>query len=416
MDSWKQYHGNGANQGQIDLNTSVVNKPKWSIEVGKAGYVSPVIGSDRVIYIGLLNGELIAVNPNGNIKWKRTVTSHPDYAGIITGAPAIDNEGNIYIITTIDMTIKDRRSESSKAIPLRRSTLHSFTPAGNQRWSYRFPVNASGLGAYTGSSPKVWGDQHIFIVVPAIYPSTTSKIELLVINQSGNLIHKTEVTHYIHPSEEILSSWDFMKNPGDFDAATSWPEATLSVVDFNHHSHQPIIVIEDNYKTLAAYRWNFPMLTPLWSHCADQARQRTTPAVFANNELLLGGKEGVICCYNLKNGTETHKPWYQAHNYVLNSPILHQSHIYFVAGNELVMLNMNFEIQERYILPGKCLGSLAFSANHIYASTSDGLYTFSLNLKNVHGNADIVGGLSTPAIGHDGTVYVIDREGVLFAL
>ncbi len=407
-----------ANQGFMRVHTSVASKPKWLVHVGKIGYVSPVIGPDGVIYVGLLNGELVAVDSDGNVKWRHAVTTagNPDYPGIITSSPAVGKDGNIYIITTVDVTIKDRRNEPSKMLQVRRSSLHSFTPAGNRRWSYRFPANTSvlGLDAYTASSPKVWGDQNIFIFVPAIYAGTTSRIEILVIDQSGNLVNKTEVTNCA-AGDEISLSWDFMKNPENVEPKLAWPESTLAIADLDPKIHQPIIVMADNYKTLIAYRWNFPVLTQLWSNCSDKTCRLTSPAVFPNGNILLGGKDGVIRCYDLKNGTEKCQPWYQADHGVLNAPILFNDRMYFVAGNELIMLNADFKVEKRYVLSGQCFGSPVLSANHIYVSTTDGLYTFSLDLKDIHKNPDIVGGISTPAISQDGAVYVVDQKGILFA-
>ncbi len=412
MHSWMQYHGNSANQGLMLVHTSVASKPKWWVDVGLVGYVSPVIGSDGVIYVGLLNGELVAVHSDGNIKWRRAVTleGNPDYPGMIMGSPAIGKDGNIYIITTVDITRRDRRNEASQMIQVRRSSLHSFTPAGNRRWSYRFPANTSGLGAYTASSPKVWGDQNIFIFVPALYTGTTSSIEILVLNQSGNLVNRTEVTNDI----PLPMNADFMACSENFDIekVPAWPEPTLAMVDLNH---QPIIVIVDNYKTLLAYRWNFPVLMPLWSSSLDVACQRTSPVVFSNDEVLLGDQEGAVSCYDVKSGRKIHQPWYQADHSVVSPPVLCEGKIYFVAGNELMMLNANVKIEKRYVLSGKCLGSLALSANHIYVSTTEGFYSFSLDLKNVYKNGDIAGGMSTPAMSPNGSVYVIDQKGVLFA-
>lgn len=439
MHSWKQYHGNGPNQGLMRVHTPVVSKFKWVVEVGKIGWgVSPVIDQDGIIYMGTLSGDLIAVNPDGTIKWKRAVTTpgNPDYPGIITGSPAIDNDGNIYIITTVNSTLENRRDKQFNWVQIRRSSLHSFTPAGNRRWSYRFPSNTSDntIGAYTNSSPKVWGDQNIFIFVQAIYVAKTSRIEILVINKYGNLVNKNEIINY--PSshitsdrpcftEEKISSSGLNNIPKDFDVLdvenaydkiVGWPEPTLSIVDFEPHMCQPIVVIEDNHKTLAAYRWSFPVLSPLWINQSDRERQRTSPAIFQNGKILLGGRDGIVSCYDLESGDEIGQPWYQAHKSVLGAPVFFEEQMYFVAGNQLTILDSNFKMQQHYLLEGKCLGSVALSANYAYVSATDGLYTFSLNLKNISKISDIVGGVSTPAISRDATVYVIDQKGRLWAL
>ncbi|MBS0290014.1 MAG: PQQ-like beta-propeller repeat protein [Proteobacteria bacterium] len=57
----------------------------------------------------------------------------------------------------------------------------------------------------------------------------------------------------------------------------------------------------------------------------------------------------------------------------------------------------------------------AISADRVYVNGQDGFYTFSLDL-NMHTlNADVSGGVSSPAIADDGTIYAIDRNKQLWA-
>ncbi len=228
MSQWTQYHSNGPNQGFIPVQTTVAVQPKWQVQVGHVGYGSPVIGADGTIIIGTLGGELVAVNPDGTIKWRRTLIAreHPDYPGAIIGSPAVGSDGNIYVITTTNLIIRDHRNGGTQTKRVRRSSLHSVDPAGNIRWSFRFPANTSpsGTGAYTNSSPKVWGSPNVNIFVPAIYASGGFAIELLVINQSGEQVYKTDIASY--PPEPVVGEgpsfgdiWDFISSPIDFDTS-----------------------------------------------------------------------------------------------------------------------------------------------------------------------------------------------------
>lgn len=408
IDSWRQYHGNGANQGMMPVLTSIALKPKWIADIGSVGCASPVISQEGCIYIGTLQGELIALNSDGSIKWRRATTTpeNPDYPGMITGSPAIGYDGNIYVVSTVSATIEDRRSNVLRPVQMRRSSLHSFTPAGNRRWSYRFPVNPvhKGLGGYTNSSPKVWGDQNTFIFVPSICSSKITTIEILVINQSGNLINKTEIACY----PQLLTE-------NSNEKTMDLPEPTLAIIDVEHNAHQPTIIIEDNHKTLAAYRWNFPILTSLWSNQSSMLRQRTTPTVALNTHLLFGSKDGLVCCYDLKNGDEICHPWTTVNDAIKGSPVSRDGQVYVAAGNGLFALDSRFNITHQYRLSGKCLCSVALSANYLYVSTTDGFYTLSLDLNEVNKNDKVIGGASSPVIGVDGTVYVVSQDGKLWA-
>ncbi|MEM3011897.1 MAG: PKD domain-containing protein [Candidatus Hadarchaeales archaeon] len=62
---------------------------KW--KYGTAGVaVPPVMGPDDTVYLGHENA-LVAINPNGTLKWSRT------FENLFLGIPAIDNDGTIYL-------------------------------------------------------------------------------------------------------------------------------------------------------------------------------------------------------------------------------------------------------------------------------------------------------------------------------
>lgn len=428
MDSWKQYHGNGSNQGFLPVQTSLTTKPKWILEIGKVACVSPVIGADGTIYVGTLNGELVAVNPDGTVKWKHQVTmlGHPDYPGIITSTPALANDGNIYVITTVDGVIENKRGDGLKSIHIRRSSLHSFTPTGNRRWSYRFPSakTSDGLGAYTLSSPKVCGNENIFIFVPALNVSKSSMMELLIINQSGNLVSKTEVsTVTLSNIVEDTSIWNYLKNSEEFNQLikennetkiTDWPEPTIGIFNSPLHNGQTIILVENNVNTLTAFRWHFPVLAPIWTAASEKNRQHTSPAVLSNGKIYAGGKDGAIICYNLENGNEITKIWPEVNQPILSPPVCIDNRIYFISGNQIVLIDSDFQIKAQFTFTGKSVGPLSLSANHVYLNASDGFYVFSLDLNLLEKNPGFIGGTSISAISQDGRVYALDQQGKLW--
>ncbi len=72
---WSQFHADGPSQGwmAVPSTAAVPLVPKWSVDVGLAGYSSPVIGPEGTVYITTAAGEVVAVNPDGTIKWRRAL-------------------------------------------------------------------------------------------------------------------------------------------------------------------------------------------------------------------------------------------------------------------------------------------------------------------------------------------------------
>jgi outer membrane protein assembly factor BamB len=434
----RQYHSDGPNQGFVTIRTEEAIQPKWRVEIGPVAYASPVIGADGTIYIGTLKGDLVAVNPDGSLKWRRTLSATPNrhYAGAVTGSAAVGSDGNIYVVSTINENIRDHRNGSTQDKKVRHSSLFSVDPEGNIRWVYAFPeiVSAYGVGAYTSSSPKVWGEGvNLRIFVPALYVSGGLAVELLVINQAGALVHKVDVSTY-PPSPivatgpglgDILSGiWDFISSPVDFDTSgigltleeqVGWPEPTLAIVDYSQFANRPLILVEDNYKQVAAFRWQSPILVPLWAKVSNKVRFRTSPAVFANGLVVVGEESGLLSLYDVESGRELWKPWYNAKKPIMAPATSFGRQIYLIAGKKLVVLDYNSTPWKEAELGGKCLGAPLLSANFVYVSATDGLYTFSFDLKNHSKNGDFAGGVSSPTVSPDGTIYAMDLRENLWA-
>ncbi len=434
----KQYHSDGPNQGFVTIQTEQALNPRWQMEIGPVAYASPVIGADGTIYIGNLKGELVAVNPDGSLKWKRILSANTaeSKSVVITGSPAIGSDGNIYAISTLDRTVRDHRNGSTQVRKERRSSLYSLDPSGNLRFRYDFPQNTfpQGIGAYTSSSPKLWGGpENLLIFVPAIYRTAGMAVELLVINQNGNLIYKADVSSY-PPIPlvgegpglgEILDAiWDFISSPVDFDTSgvgTSleeqfgWPEPTLAIVDYPQFGTQPFIIVDDNYKNLSAFKWQFPILVPIWTNKSSSGRLHSSPAVFANGVLAVGGKNGTLEFYEAKTGKEIWKPWYKAGKPIIAPPSSFGRQVYFVAGKKLIVLDSNSSLWKERSLQGSCLSAPVLSANFAYVAANDGLYTFSFDLQDMRKNTDVIGGVSSPVIGDDGSIYVMDLKNTLWA-
>lgn len=429
MAKWRQFQTNASNQGFIPISTGPADIFKWKVEVGPVSFASPVIGTDDTIYIGNLLTELVAVSPNGTIRWKRTLDQR---GSTISGSPAVDSNGNIYVVTTYRAKVLDHRTGATLRTRVARSKLHSLTPDGTLRWTFTFPPSEmlNVTDGYTLSSPKIVGQQNPLIFIPAIFTKIASRIELLVIDQTGNLIHRSQIADYPTPPittsngiYDLLDSvWDFL-NGMEFEPSGGpllnkqfgWPEPSLAIADFGVHASEPIVIIDDNYKKLAAFRWNNQQLIPLWEKNSNQVRLRATPSVLLSSLVTSGQYDGTLALYDLLTGQELWKPWYKAPSPIQSSTTSFVSQIYLISLTYLTALDANAKLLNRASLGIMALGAPALSADRIFVNGGDGYYTFSLDLKEFFKNSDFQGGVSSPAIAEDGTVYVVDRNKMLWA-
>jgi outer membrane protein assembly factor BamB len=437
MAHWHQYQANAASQGFAPLSTIPANSSKWQIEVGRVAFASPVIGLDGTIYIGNLQGELLAINPNGSLKWRRQLDMRGSF---ISGSAAIDANGNIYFITTFRAKVRDHRNGQTIRSKVAHSKLHSLNPDGSLRWTFSFPVSntANSTDGYTLSSPKIVGKQNQVIFVPAIFTRIASRLDLMAIDLSGNLINRITVSEYPTPPVVVTGGgvgdifagiWDFL-NGAEFNPSGGGPtlkqlfgqtEPTLAVADFGPFKNQPVIVIDDNYKQLSAFRWESGRIfTPLWKKTSSQVRPAASPAILSSSMVAAGQADGTLALYDVLTGNELWKPWYKAKNAIQSPPASFISQIYLTSHTSVIALDANgrflkeFKMSEHSM--GAALGSPAISANHVYVNAQEGLFSFSLDLNQVTQNSMSLGGVSSPAIAGDGTIYSVDRDKRLWAL
>lgn len=437
MTYWNQFQANAANQGFAPLFNMPVSSAKWQVEVGPVAFSSPVIGQDGTIYIGNLIGELVAVLPSGAIRWKKMLDQR---GSIIAGTPAVDKNGIIYVITTFRAKVRDHREGRTIYSYVAHSKLHSLTPDGQLRWVFNFPLNPNRniTDGYTLSSPKIWNAPEPLIFIPVLFTRIVSRMELLAIDQAGQVVNNVFVSEYPIPPVETSGGltiggifggiWDFL-NGMEFEPSGGsptlqqlygWAEPSIAIADFGSFSSRPVIIVDDNYKKLSAFRWQNRQFQPLWNKLSTKPRLRASPAIFLSSMVAAGQQDGTLAFYDLLTGSELLKPWYKARKAIQSPPASFISQIYFVSGTWVVALDAGgrllreFEMSDHSL--GAAIGSPAISGNRVYVNAQEGLFSFSLNLDDFDKNSQVAGGVSSPAIGDDGTIYVVDRNKQLWAL
>jgi outer membrane protein assembly factor BamB len=63
--------------------------PRWTYQTGARVFASPVIGHDGTIYVGSLDGQFVALSPNGSLKWRYSAGQKIYPSALVTGTSII---------------------------------------------------------------------------------------------------------------------------------------------------------------------------------------------------------------------------------------------------------------------------------------------------------------------------------------
>jgi outer membrane protein assembly factor BamB len=433
--AWQQFHADGANSGFAALRTSPARQPAWSIEVGPILHASPVVDLDGTVYIGNMNGELLSINPNGTLRWKRTL---PRRGERIMSSPSIGQDGNLYVISTFASIVRDHRGGRA-GIERRvlQSYLHSYDLSGNLRWTHTFP-EMNGQGGFTSAAPKTWSNgQKLYIFVPVLYtyPNQANRY-LAMIDQSGTVVGH----YYLSTSErsnavigvgpdirgffaDILGKiWDCVRlSCIEFDVSglpptplpenVGWPQPAVAILNRPPHANQPLIIVDDNEHHLVAYRHSGSCLQEIWRKTDRSPRNASSPSALLNGLLAVGYSNGFFKVYEPATGNEVARPWPRVDGPIAASPTAFVRQMYTVSQRgQFLAIDNNGSIWKETYLRGESMASPAMSSNYLYVSHARGLTTFSPTLEQVNFYQVEGGGISSPAISLNGTVYMVAGE------
>ncbi len=475
---WSQFQGNAPGDGALIVGTEPAAREnlKWETDIGQVFFSSPVIAPDGLIIVGTYAGDLIAMSPEGGIKWQTRFYSNqqvlaptkskglaqavpviddptsppgdvsdppvnpptppdPFAADRMYSMPAVADDGSVFVITSFD-------AGNGRL----RSTLRKLDSAGNPQWS-SFPPDS-----FSTSSPKILGN-HVFLS-----SFTNSQLELLIFDFAGNIVaratpprcdlpdcgddnggsllgHLGEVGDslfldnfivdklFLDCALPLLNPYD---QPGDcrfeFDGSTSndlppapffYPMASVAVADGD-----PSIVIVVNDLCMSAFEFMPGRLNLLWqtsliAGCDLGVVRHTSPAITSEGLIVIGNEIGMVRAFGLLDGADH---WTHVGNRVVGTPATVGRQIYVPTQRGVRLLDANGQ-RLTGTAPGAAAAGSAISADFVYSSTNLGLITRSIDLESFEVIDDTMAGApgSSPAIGADGTIYVITIDGQLRA-
>jgi outer membrane protein assembly factor BamB len=398
-------------------------KPAWSVDVGHVVFSSPVIGPDGTIYVGSLEEELIAINPDGTVKWRHAAGAP------ILAAPAVAENGLIYVLST-DPVADEDAPESEL-----RGHLAVVGPDGEQIRKVLVPDHGFSTG-----SPKIFtinGDTFLVLHVRTgvTIGTSTKSSAVLVYDERLHLLSRLDVG--CDPGVVIGSGPDLfgfikgflkrVKKVWDFDASTpAFPidvrfgglDSSPAVVhrpDLRPAEHPFIVVTDWVCAKISAFRWMRPGIVPVWEHTLtkdDTPLDVSSPAVLNNASLVIvGTRNGQVVAYDLVSGEQR---WVSdIGEAIVSTPASIGEAIFVATAKGIHALNpVTGQIAHAKKMDTMIVrASPAVSGNKVHVQTQKELLTLSFDLSEAAHDDDGFGGTSSPALGADGTLYAVVQPG-----
>jgi len=418
ISGWRYFHGDLPGEGFRDVKSGFAISPAWISESLRVVSSSPVIGRDEqgleVLYVGTVDSHLVAVDAvGGRVLWKLSLDG-PSEKARVTSTPALGPDGGIIITAT-------RELDGGRL----QTTLYKVDSQGRLRWSYALPDQGFSTG-----SPKVFvHDRQTLVVAGAAVPATPEGVrsELLVLRDLGQRV-------------ELLTRKPLGDCPavgggaGEAGFRRAWLGLTLfpaAVGGLPGHGvldptpavvasrSKPLIAVADTVCRIEAYEWDGRELAVVWQAFHDGGAL-SSPAVVFGNMMVIGSGRGLLMAHDLETGV---KMWeYDAGEPVLATPagsskgivfVVSETQMHAVSGANGVP-TVQAGSPQRFRLPGVSRSSPAVTADCVYAATQE-MVTVSHDFKARSHNTGFAGtGFSSPAVGGDGSVYAVARNGAIW--
>ena len=433
--SWDHPHGDAANSGFADVSTKVATTPSFTVaSTGTyAVGVGPVLGPSGTIYLGNQQGVLRAIQPNGTTAWQRALGS----GNRIVASPVVDTDGSIYVVG-------QRTFNSAANDPPRRtdSTLFRLDPSdGHIVWASQFPVRyastqAANRGA-TSASPNIWRyGSDAAVMVPVVYGMLGggSEFRLLAFQPTYGAVLSDQLVTMKAPGPVTSSSpfgtvagcvitfcWfeklsGFSASPYQVPPAERLlgdpkpPMAGLAIYSAGSGA-LPWLVVSDPWKATVGYRYQARTgFSQAFRRTDSKRAYATTPMVVPGDGHSAYGIASTTGWAGLAFAPPNTYPWPDVHaTSVFGTPAATLDHrVVAVALDGWGNAVRDGAVVQQFFLGTETIAPPAVSRSHVFVSTATSLRTLNATtLAELGRFAWRNGGLSSPAIGPQGQVYVL---------
>ncbi len=425
---WGQFHSDVQSQGSIGVNTPPSLVVKWNLSTPRIGYASPVIANDGKILIGTATGQMIAISPDGVPAW--TFNANTAYSdAVITSAAATTDDGDVYFLASGTPASTD---SSLGALSKFRSTLFHLGGDGGLKCSAQLDFTIAQLRSpytFTTAAPKVIrSDGQTAVFVPMgltlyAFNDLCQRIALEPLQCSGDIrvpvagvIDLDELTRYASkPGDPGPGAFGTWYEPSD---AQTWITPTVAVTDRvdGNVLRRPIVVVAQNGCGVHAYEWTAPpsqQLAHLWYNATLSDTFLSSPAISTAGQVAIGNSQGYVWSYDVVTGKE--QWFYKTGEPMLATPAFYAGslNVYAIGLQHAWALDNNGALLNQVSLTSPSVSSPSLSFDAAFFSTRTSMHSLTPNLATLTSEPSGAGGISSPAVGADGTVYTAAPFGVI---
>ena len=432
--AWERFHADGANRGFVNVATKPAGSGSRSVpKLGTfAPGAGPVVAPDGTVYLGTMEGKLIALHADGSPFWSRDINPRE----VIFASPVVGADGSIYVIGT--KSVRDLSVDPLEKT-VSRSTLHKFTSSGGWVAQTPFPLHPGSRGASAPPNIVRIGGVEI-VLAPAVYfhrVSTALDVRLVGFATAGGVLidqlvsRKTATATGGGELSALESLGCLVPLVGQFGClicgtpfgceyhppSSKPPPAPMpgAAIFTFAGGGAPLVIVSDQRHDVVGYTASSPTapkLTETFRVHDPSRRLLSSPMVLPDGHTLVSTVGGEI----VFAGPNENKlpPVKLSGGLVYGAPTLTTSGLAAsVAGSKLALLR-DGKVVSTASLPAPSFAAAASSRTHVFVSTTNALVTFDADAKRRLQTFDWVGGgISPPAIGPKGQVYAI-ASNILF--
>lgn len=423
---WRYPHADAANTGFAKVITAPAKEMIRAATIGPlASDAGPVIGPDGTVYIGNLNGQVLAFHADGTPAWSRQLPA----GQWVTSSPVVGADGSVYVVAETRMLVAGETS-----VYRYESTLHKFSAGGG--WLYQTPFPQRwGNTKYSSrgdanAPPNIWSSNGVeAIIVPAVYSTSVyTSLRLVAFSTSGAVLGDTLVMEPTpgtvsggtswHDLLDLLPPWGFDTPSGppsctDFSVClpddTTWPLSNVAIWQ-SDKGEAPTVMVSDARQDLVGYTFD-----PAQGF-TERFRVHDANRVASTGPLILPDGHTVVAA----NGEKSNRLTFAGPNFtpvadstgnlgvvaavptrLPNGRLVAIEHKGGLAG-----FSVGNVLSNHVDLPGESIVAAAASCNLVYVATAGALTTLDIaTLQPVAALKWHGGGRSAPVISSAGYVY-----------
>jgi hypothetical protein len=433
--AWESAHGDRDNSGFADVATLPAGKGSVSVP-GLGSFrpgAGPVVAPDGTVYLGTVQGKVIALHADGNPFWSRDIT--PGEA--IVASPAVGSDGSVYVI---GVQASDSRQGTHT------STLHRFTGSGGWVAQIPFPDHPGKMGPLAIAPPNIgrFGGADA-IIVPTLYPNRFGghAVRLIAFAPDGRVLDDQAVFG-IAGQVGGGSGWETWElafcfvppllgcylRPLDFNPRYG-PGPLVDAPPFPGVAIAPggggssLVVMSDYHSDVIGYVVSNGRFTESF-RLHQNGFFVNTPPILPGSRVVAGSQKAEDDDYGVPRRTGPARLALMVLNRDRTSFIdgvglsyaaptrLPDGRIALVGTTGEVTIVSGTQVAAKLQAPGRSIASAAASRTHLFVAAEDGFVTYdAATLAEVSRVDWVGGGLNPPAIGPKGHVYAI-ASNILF--